>query len=232
MFDSVAGNFRAYSPALQGRVESADRPGRDGVASGGNFDCHRRSQARVRRKRFREAVNMPLSGQGAGHAVKSRVAVAIFALGVLGGMAPPVVAQTEYGHYGPGAGGQMKMAALPPPGLVVENGTLIFNTRKFVDGNGTSTDATGNAVANRTTFIWTSERTILGGRYQAAFVAPFANFAAPRATPDSDTTVGIADLVLQPFGIGWQRGSIHAVTNYTLFTPTGRFTFGRNDNRG
>ncbi len=24
--------------------------------------------------------------------------------------------QSEYGHYGPGAAGQMKMAVLPPPG--------------------------------------------------------------------------------------------------------------------
>ena len=34
--------------------------------------------------------------------------------------------QSEYGHYAPGAAGPMKMAVLPPPGLVIENGVFSF----------------------------------------------------------------------------------------------------------
>ena len=56
----------------------------------------------------------------------------MFALAALWAVASPVVAQTELGHYGGGAGGQMKVAVLPPPGFVVENGTLGFFASEFI----------------------------------------------------------------------------------------------------
>ena len=63
-------------------------------------------------------------------------------------------AQPISGNYAPGAFTGMKGALTPPPGkFVLENGTLFYNTREFVDsdGNRLPTD-TVNALANRTIF--------------------------------------------------------------------------------
>ncbi len=157
--------------------------------------------------------------------VLSLAAVVLFSSSALHG-------QTEYGLYAPGAAGPMKMAILPPPGLVIENGVLTFFSRDFVAGSGQSTKSDINVVANRTMFVWNSEKKLMGARYQAAIVFPLANFAGPRPTPGNDTSVGIGDIVLQPVGLGWRRGNFDFLTSYTVFTPTGRFTFGASDNRG
>ena len=140
--------------------------------------------------------------------------------------------QSEYGLYAPGAAGPMKMAILPPPGLVIENGVLPFFSRDFVDGSGQATESDINVVANRTMFVRTTAKKLLGARYQAAIVFPLANFAGPRPTPGNDTSVGIGDIVLQPVGLGWRLGNFHILSTYTVFTPTGRFIFGASDNRG
>jgi hypothetical protein len=154
-------------------------------------------------------------------------AVMILAMGAL-----PTFTQTEYGHYSPGAGGPMKMAILPTSGFVLENGTLVFLTREFVDGSGNSTSYGNNGIANSTSVQWVSEKKTLGARYSTAVIIPFANFAGPRPLPGNDTTMGLGDIVLQPVTLGWQKGSLYTLWAYTVFIPTGRFTLGASDDLG
>ena len=84
-----------------------------------------------------------------------RLQIAVL-LGVLAwvGASPAHAQQPISGNYPGGAVAGMKGSILPPPGkFLLENGTLFYNTRQFVDGSGRTipTDVS-NIVANRTMF--------------------------------------------------------------------------------
>jgi hypothetical protein len=147
-------------------------------------------------------------------------------------VALPAFSQNQYGHYTPGSGGSMKMAILPSPGFAFENATLLFIPREFVDGSGNSMSYDNTGIANSTSVLWASEKKVLGARYAAAVAIPFVNFAGPRPLPGNDTTMGIGDIVLQPVTLEWIKGGLHTLWSYTLFVPTGSFTYGATDNRG
>ena len=63
------------------------------------------------------------------------------------------LAQTPIpGNYAPNAASGMKSAILAPGGTrILENGTILYNTKKFVDSDGNEIPtATTNALGNRT----------------------------------------------------------------------------------
>ncbi len=94
------------------------------------------------------------------------------------------VAATEYGQYPAGAFGQMKVAALPADGVtIIENGTLVYNAREFVSGNGSSQNFDTRVIANRTLGMHTTSLELFGADYAFAAAIPFGNFAAPRPLP-------------------------------------------------
>ena len=142
-------------------------------------------------------------------------------------------AQTEYGQYPAGAFGQMKVAVLPPvESTIVENGTLIYRANEFVEGNGNTIDFDTNVVANRTLILRTTGLELLGADYAYALAVPIGNFAAPRPLPGDETALGLGDVYLQPFTLGWHGLEWHTTAAYGLFAPTGRFTNGARDNTG
>jgi len=147
-------------------------------------------------------------------------------------VALPAFTQNQYGHYSPGTGGPMKMAVLPSPGFVFGNDTFMFIPREFVDGSGNSKSYDNTGIANSTSALWASEKKVLGARYAAAVTIPIVNFAGPRPLPGNDTTMGLGDIILQPVTLEWIKGSLHTLWAYTLFVPTGSFTYGATDNRG
>ena len=81
------------------------------------------------------------------------------------------------GNYPGGAVAGMKGAMFPPEGhFLLENGTLHYNTREFVDGNGDEIQTgTSNVFANRTMFGYVTRWKILGGNYVPAIILPLAN---------------------------------------------------------
>ncbi|MEE9472725.1 MAG: transporter [Acidimicrobiia bacterium] len=137
------------------------------------------------------------------------------------------------GNYPGGAVGGMKAAMIPPPGsFLLENGTLFYNTREFVDGSGeTIPTETSNVVANRTIFGYATPWKILGGNYLAAVILALAN-APLRPQPDSERDFQLGDLVLQPFALGWNHGTVHTQFAYNVWLPTGRFNAGASNNVG
>jgi hypothetical protein len=137
------------------------------------------------------------------------------------------------GNYAAGAFTGMKGAVTPPHGnFMIENGTLHYNTRDFVDSDGNSREtATVNALANRTILGYVFDWQILGGNYFAAVIVPFANVAL-RPQPGSEKAFQMGDLILQPLALGWDNGVMHYQFAYNLWLPTARFNAGASNNVG
>lgn len=127
---------------------------------------------------------------------------------------------------------EMKVGINPPPGFVLENGTLMYFAREFVDGSGNSQDFDMNVVVNRTLGLWTTNLKLLGADYSVAAAIPLGNFAAPRPEPGDKQALGLGDIYLQPFTLGWHQEAFHVTAAYGVFAPTGRFTPGAKDNTG
>lgn len=149
-------------------------------------------------------------------------------------LATAAVAQTPIpGNYAPNAASGMKAAIMPPPGTVVlENGSLFYHTRKFVNSSGDEiTTSTTDAFANRTILSYVPKFNILGANYNPSVVFIFANQLV-RPVPDSRKDLQFADMVFQPLALGWHLEEWHATVSYNFWAPTGRFTAGAINNTG
>jgi hypothetical protein len=106
------------------------------------------------------------------------------------------------GNYAPGAFTGIKGALQPPAGtFVIENGTLFYATRDFVNSSGDSLPIdTVSALANRTVIGYVTDFQILGGDYFPAVILPFANVAL-RPEPGSKKDFQFGDMILQPFAL-------------------------------
>ena len=154
--------------------------------------------------------------------------------GLMAWAATPARAQQPIsGNYPGGAVAGMKGAIFPPEGhFLLENGTLWYNTRHFVDSSGETIPTNiSNIIANRTMFGYVTRWKVLGGNYVPAVILPLAN-APLRPTPDTETDFQLSDLVLQPFALGWNYGTVHTQFAYNVWLPTGRFNAGATDNVG
>ncbi len=137
------------------------------------------------------------------------------------------------GNYPPGGFTSSRANIQAPPNTwVIENGTLSYQTREFVDGDGnTSTTGTVDVLVNRTLIGRVLDFQILGGDYFPAIVIPFAN-APTRPEPGSKKDFQVGDIVLQPVGLGWHNNEWHSSVSWNVFTPTGKFTAGESNNVG
>ena len=127
----------------------------------------------------------------------------------------------------------MKSAVMPPGGTrMIENGTILYNTKEFVDSDGNELPiSTTNALGNRTIIGYVTERKILGANYNPAVIVVFANQVI-RPVPNSEKDFQLGDSVIQPLALGWHVGEWHTTASYALFLPTGRFNVGAPNNTG
>ena len=144
---------------------------------------------------------------------------------------PAVNAQPQPGQYPAGAVGQMKAPISPPPGVYLENGTLLFFSNQFFDSNGNAVSSELNVISNRTAALWNTGIKIFNGDYILAIAIPIGNFA-PRVSGNQEPALGLGDIYLQPVGVGWHFGDFHLTTSYNAIAPTGRFQAGSNSNTG
>lgn len=163
-------------------------------------------------------------------AVRKFLSLCVAAIGLSGGANAQSIIP---GNYPPGGFTGSRANIQAPPGTwVVENGTLSYQTREFVDGDGnTSTTGTVDVLVNRTLVGKVTDFKILGGDFFPAIVVPFAN-APTRPEPGSKRSFQLGDIVLQPIGLGWHSGEWHSSVSWNVFTPTGRFNAGESNNVG
>ncbi len=138
------------------------------------------------------------------------------------------------GSYAPFTATQLKAGIMPPPGtIVLENGSIFYDTREFVDSSGKRTrTSTNETFVNRTTIGYVvPDFKILGGDFHPAVMVMFMDQAI-RPEPGSERNLQLADLIVQPFALGWHAGEWHTLVNYNLFLPTGKFREGASNNTG
>jgi hypothetical protein len=161
-------------------------------------------------------------------ALKIALLPAMLMYGMLGFAQQPIS-----GNYPGGAfTGQKGAVTFGKGSLVLENGTLHYNTRDFVNSNGESMQtSTSNIFANRTIVGYVPKFSFLGASYMAAIIIPFTN-APLRPVPNSELAFQFGDMVLQPILLGWNKGTMHYQFAYNIWLPTGRFNAGATNNTG
>lgn len=158
----------------------------------------------------------------------------VLVLGLLFFFSGSLSAQTPIpGNYAPGASAGMLAAVMAPPGTVIlENGTLFYNTRKFVDSDGNKINTpTTNGLGNRTVIGYVPKFEIFGANYNPAIIITFRNQLL-RPEPNSEKDFQIGDWIIQPVSLGWHWDEWHAIVSYSIWLPTGRFNAGANNNTG
>jgi hypothetical protein len=150
---------------------------------------------------------------GAGHYLPGSLAD-------FGDMAPPsgLALIDWYAHYNgsAGAGGQ-----LPFGGILAANLSCTMNAEMF---------------GAMYTFPWS----ILEGKYYAAVVVPYmwvdvtGSFTGPngRSITRTDTTSGMGDTILVPFGLAWNSGEFKWGMQLDVYAPTGDYDKGQLANAG
>ena len=158
----------------------------------------------------------------------------VMALVLLCSEAVPAQQSIITGNYGPFSVTTLKAAIAPPPGTVVlENGSIFYITREFVDSDGNkTTTGTSNVFVNRTTFGYVvPDFQILGADFYPAIFVILSDQTI-RPDPGSERALQLSDTIVQPVALGWHTGEWHALFSYNLWLPTGRFDAGAANNTG
>ena len=125
--------------------------------------------------------------------------------------------------------------ATPAAGLTYSNLFILYSRDESRGDDGELLATGSNSVLmDMNTFVWGSNKTILGGaRYAASATLPFANNSlASDATGAVSGGGGFADSYYQPVILGWDKPRVGIKAIYGFLAPTGRFTAGAADNVG
>jgi hypothetical protein len=122
----------------------------------------------------------------------------------------------------------------PESGFTYTNQFLFYSRDRLLGPDG-ETLATGNqsVMMDMNSFVWVSNREILGAKFSASATLPIANNSlSSNSTGPPGGGGGFADSYYQPVIFGWQeqRAAVRAV--YGFLAPTGKFSAGANDNVG
>jgi hypothetical protein len=150
------------------------------------------------------------------------------------GTAAPALAQLNTQHVKGAAG--LKAGSQPPPGGYVVAPILYFYTADEVkdrDGKVFATSATLDAAMFGVGYSQVTSRKLLGGFYGFQLLFPVgANNRIQGTEIDQNPGAGLTDSAIEPISLGWHLKRADAVTSYTIFIPTGRYTDGASNNTG
>lgn len=130
------------------------------------------------------------------------------------------------GDYG------LQSASQPPPGwyLVVPM-YLRYHTGTFKDGDGEPVLPDDRDSLNVNAFvlglIYVGEFKIFGGNYSFQIYPAWTdnNLEIPLFGVDEETSLGFADLYLQPINLGWHTDRADYTAGLGLYAPTGKYEF-------
>ncbi len=137
------------------------------------------------------------------------------------------------GSYAPASIVTMKAGIVPVPGSVVlENGSIFYDTQEFVDGSGNAIETDpSSAFINRTTLGYVPKSKFLGASFYPAFFLLLSDQPI-RPVPGAERNLQLGDVAIQPIALGWQSGEWHTLVGWNLWLPTGRFEAGASNNTG
>jgi hypothetical protein len=164
--------------------------------------------------------------------VFSRMVIAV----VLGfvSMVAPAEAQLNTQHIKGTVG--LKSGSQAPPGVYfIAPLFYIYKTNEVKDRDGVrlpfAGDLTSQMFGGGITVV--SKKKLFGGFYGFQLVLPVgANNRIQGTEIDADPGAGLTDSVITPINLGWHVTRVDATAAYTIFTPTGRYSDGANDNTG
>src|SRR4051794_11610217 len=134
------------------------------------------------------------------------------------------------GHYPPGQSG-IRGAATPEAGVTYTNFSRLFTNEEVFDAAGNVVDEF--RYANISMLSWTTSRTLFHMRYGALLGVPFPTGnlrGAGRAVVS--THLGLGDVLLTPLSLYGKAEAFDYQVQFTVWTPSGRFSSASPDNRG
>jgi hypothetical protein len=148
--------------------------------------------------------------------------------------ASPAHAQLNTQHLKGTVG--LKAGSQPPPRLYVIAPLLfVYHTDQVrnADGDRLPIDANLSVTVFGGGINLVTGRKILGGFYGLQILFPVgANNRIQATEIDAASGAGLTDSVVSPISLGWHFARADAITSYTVFVPTGRYTDGARDNTG
>ena len=130
----------------------------------------------------------------------------------------------------------LKSGSQPPPGGYIAAPVLFFYSADDVrdrDGNQLPPTANLDAALFGVGYLHVTNKKILGGNYAFQVLFPVgANNRIQGTEIDANPGAGLTDSVISPIAIGWHSKRADALTNYTIYIPTGRYSDGADDNTG
>jgi hypothetical protein len=129
----------------------------------------------------------------------------------------------------------LNAGVMPEPGFTYSNLFLFYSRNQFKGSNGELVSIGNNSVLmDLNTFVWISEKTILGGAklsFTATLIINNNSLSSDIVGPISGGG-GFGDSYYQPFILGWQTDRTAIRLIYGFLAPTGKFQAGTNDNVG
>jgi len=147
----------------------------------------------------------------------------------------PLSAQQK-GQYMPGQYG-LNAGVFPSPGFTYANLTLNYDTGTINDANGAGhkLPVSLNEWVVENTFFYVLDGKVAGGNFGFSVVYPTlanASLDLSQAGIHGPTTMGPADLWLQPLNLGWHFKRADLWVGDAFMVPTGRYSPGANNNIG
>jgi hypothetical protein len=148
--------------------------------------------------------------------------------------APDVLAQTQTpvtGHYPPGQSG-IRGASRPEPGISYTNFSRFFTNTELAGASGMPPQDVAKELryANISMITWTTKWEPLGLRYGAQVGVPFAT--GDLGSPNRESGFGLGDILVTPISLSGASTQLDYQVQFTVWTPSGRFSPGSASNRG
>ena len=138
------------------------------------------------------------------------------------------------GDYG------LSSATQPPPGFWLSGVYVRYDGDKIVDKNGDSIamdpDELGELDVNAYVFggWYVTNATLFGGNYGFMIFPNWSDntLESPILGLTNKSGTSFGDLYVQPFNLGWHKDQADYLFGIGVYAPTGRYTYGANDNTG
>jgi hypothetical protein len=147
-----------------------------------------------------------------------------------------VLAQSQTpltGHYPPGQSG-IRGASTPDSGFVYTNFSRFFSNLEVMDASGDAAQSLDELrYANISMLAWTTDWQVFGMRYGAVAGIPFGTGnLRPAAQEEESTELGLGDVLITPLALYGKSERADFQVQLTLWSASGRFSPGADDNRG
>jgi len=138
------------------------------------------------------------------------------------------------GDYG------LSSATQPPPGFWLSGVYVRYDGDKIVDKNGDSIaiDAAELGELDVNAYVlggwFVTDATIFGGNYGFMIFPNWSDntLESPILGLTNKSGTAFGDLYVQPFNLGWHKDQADYLFGLGVYAPTGRYTYGANDNTG